>query len=253
MIEQRAFERPKALSFMTAPPVMSQTSQRRFRAGRNQPYRDAEPYKSSIYYWWWAYLKRSAAYQKTCHQSGQGKLGWLYADFGDVFESDFLTWWNKHQALFAEQASKGNPNHTLLYRIDPCRPLSQITEEIKALHMQAHAIMPVVPPKQISTAKYPIYTNVSAHTLYKVLNVWDLRCVHPDASAYELGTLAGFKANILKPPKYGETRTRAAITTELHNKQARIIVANKANRYLRVAGQYIDNVARGEFPKATRR
>jgi hypothetical protein len=35
--------------------------------------------------------------------------------------------------------------------------------------------------------------------------------------------------------------------------QARISFANQTNRYLRTAEQYIDNVGRGEFPKALRR
>ena len=65
--------------------------------------------------------------------------------------------------------------------------------------------------------------------------------------------LAGFKANIRAPPKYGETRTRAAIKTEAHNNRARTGIANQTNRYLRTAEQYIDNVGRGEFPKALRR
>jgi hypothetical protein len=202
---------------------------------------------------------RNADYQRTCATSGQGKLAGLYHDFGDIFESDFLTWWQCHQGLFAEktalieQVGADPLNSILLYHIDPKRPLSQIQEEIKALHMHAHAIMPVAPPKQTSSAKYPIYTNVSAHTLHKVLTVWDLRCAHPDTSAYDLGVLAGFKANILAPPKYGETRTRAAIKADAHNKQARTSIANRTNRYLRTAEQYIDNVGRGEFPKALRR
>ena len=253
MIEQSTLEGPKALSFMTAPPVMSPTSERRFRAGRNQPYRDAEPYKSSIYYWWWAFLKRSAAYRKTCNQLGQGKLVALYQDFGNVFESDFLPWWNSHQALFAEQASKCHDDNYLLYQIDPSRPLSQITEEIKALHMQAHAIMPTASLKSHSNARYPIYANVSAHTLHKVLTIWDLRSANPDASAYDLGVLAGYKANLIPDAKYGATRTRTALDAQAHNKRARISIANQANRYLRTAEQYIDNVALGEFPKATRR
>ena len=65
--------------------------------------------------------------------------------------------------------------------------------------------------------------------------------------------LAGFRVNILAPPKYGETRTRGAIKTDAHNKQARTGIANQTNRYLRTAEQYIDNVGRGEFPKALRR
>ena len=259
MVTNKANVTRHILSFKTAPPVIHIVSRRRFRGGRNLPYREAESYKASIYYWWWAFLKRNPDYQRTCANSGNGMFAGLYKDFGNIFELDFLTWWSCHQGLFAEktslieQAGAHRLNPTLLYQIDLHRPLSHLQEEIKALHMHAHAIMPAAPPKQTSTAKYPIYTNVSAHTLHKVLTIWDLRCAHPDTSAYDLGVLAGFRANILAPPKYGETRTRAAIKTDAHNKQARTGIANQTNRYLRTAEQYIDNVGRGEFPKALRR
>lgn len=259
MVTNKANTTRHVLSFKTAPPIIYMASCRRFRAPRNLPYRDAEPYKASIYYWWWAFLMRNTRYQQICATSGRGELAGLYQDFGNIFERDFLTWWQCHQGLFAEktalieQDGAAPLSSTLLYHIDPKRPLSQIQEEIKALHMHAHAIMPVALPKQTSSAKYPIYTNVSAHTLHKVLTIWDLRCAHPDTSAYDLGVLAGFRANILAPPKYGETRTHAAIKTDAHNKQARTRIANQTNRYLRTAEQYIDNVGRGEFPKALRR
>jgi hypothetical protein len=218
MVTNKANATRHILSFKTAPPVIHIVSRRRFRGGRNLPYRNAEPYKASIYYWWWAFLKRNPDYQRTCASSGHGELAGLYQDFGDVFERDFLTWWSSHQGLFAEKTSlieqaDAHPlDPTLLYQIDPQRPLTQIQEEIKALHMHAHAIMPVAPPKQTSSAKYPIYTN-------------------------DLGVLAGFRANILAPPEYGETRTRAAIKTDAHNKQARTGIANQTNRYLRTAEQ----------------
>lgn len=248
-----------ALSFMTAPPILHMASRRRFRAQRNLPYRDAEPYKASIYYWWWAFLKRNTQYQQACASSGRGNLADLYRDFGNIYDRDFLSWWTSHQNLFAEktalidQAAAPQINAAILYQIDLQKSLSQIQEEIKALHMQAHAIMPIAPPKLTSTAKYPIYTNVSAHTLHKVLTIWDLHCAHPDASAYDLGILAGFKANFLASPQYGETRTQNAAKIQRHNKRAHICIANQTNRYLRTAEQYIDNVGHGEFPKALRR
>ena len=104
-----------------------------------------------------------------------------------------------------------------------------------------------------STAQYPVYANVSAHTLYRVLAIWDLRSANPEASAYELGVLAGYKANLIPTSKFGETRTRRALDAQLHNKRVRVSIANKANRYLRTAAQYIKNVGRGEFPKAQNR
>ena len=259
MVTERTLIKDQPLIFTTAPPDISAPQHSRFRIPRNLPYRDAPAFKASIYYWWWAFLKRNTLYQKTCRQFGQGKLSALYDDFGNIFETDFLSWWKSHKYLFAEktalieQIKAPLEDTALLYQIDPHRPLSQIQEEIKALHMQAHNTMPPMLLKQTSTAKYPIYTNVSAHTLHKVLAVWDLRCTHPKASAYELATLAGFKANIFAPPKYGEKRTRAAIIAEAHNRRAQMSIANKANRYLRLAAQYIEHVGHGEFPKAQRR
>ena len=226
---------------------------------RNLPYRDAPPYKSSIYYWWWAFLKRDQNYVDTCASRGRGQSAKLYKDFGNVFKSDFLTWWRCHQGLFAEQSAAEDhkiPCDTesrIWYQIDPKWPFNQIDEEIRALHLQAHAIMPKKRASPSSTAQYPVYANVSAHTLHRVLAIWDLRSVNPEASAYELGVLAGYKANLIPTSKFGETRTRRALDAQLHNKRVRVSIANKANRYLRTAAQYIKNVGRGEFPKAQNR
>ena len=249
----------RPMIFLTAPPNIEQTRGSRFRVQRNLPYRDAEPYKASIYYWWWAFLKRNIDYAKTCKQLGRGKSAELYKDFGNIFKSDFLTWWRSHKGLFAERSSLAKNKEILkdddiiLYQIDTKKPFSQIHEEIKALHMQAHGIMPGERAKLSSTAKYPIFANVSAHTLYRVLNIWDLRCTNPDVSAYELGVLAGYKPNFLPTPTLKETRTRRALDTQSHNKRARITISNQVNRYLRTALQYIDNVGCGEFPKAQNR
>jgi hypothetical protein len=53
--------------------------------------------------------------------------------------------------------------------------------------------------------------------------------------------------------KYGAKRTLEALEIERYNKRARISISNQANRYLRTAAQYIENVGLGEFPKALRR
>jgi hypothetical protein len=64
-------------------------------------------WKRSVYYWWWAYLKRSPEYRACCDVGGKGKLAPLYKDFGDVRSDDFRTWWRKGDrgaTLFAEPA-----------------------------------------------------------------------------------------------------------------------------------------------------
>lgn len=60
---------------------------------------------NSVYYWWWAYLKRNKEYLNCCESDGNGKLAELYADFGDVRGSDFKAWWEeggRGVRLFAE-------------------------------------------------------------------------------------------------------------------------------------------------------
>lgn len=47
-----AYENAEALSFVTAPPNNAELAHTRFKGSRNMPYKGAEPYKSSIYYWW---------------------------------------------------------------------------------------------------------------------------------------------------------------------------------------------------------
>jgi len=62
-------------------------------------------WKNSVYYWWWAYLKRNTEYLACCSRGGEGKLAGLYADFGDVRSDDFKAWWSENErgaTLFAE-------------------------------------------------------------------------------------------------------------------------------------------------------
>jgi hypothetical protein len=255
MVYAETMELQSPLSFKTAPPNVEDLPRTRFREPRNLPYKNAPGFMASLYYWWWAFLRRNTAYKRTCRQRGGGRLHWLYQDFGNVFGKDFMSWWSRHQNIFAERNERDqlDGDYGVPYWLDPRKPLNQIQEEIKALHMRAHALMPKCSSKIISSAKYPIYTNVSSHTLYKTLKIWDLYLTHPNVSAYDLGILAGFKPNLMPATKYGETRTQLARQVKEHNKKAKISIANQTNRYLRTARQYIENVGKGEFPKADKR
>lgn len=52
------------------------------------------PYRSSIYYWWYEALRRSERYRLACASNGKG-MKKLYADFGDVVQNDFRSWWTE--------------------------------------------------------------------------------------------------------------------------------------------------------------
>lgn len=80
-----------------------------FGRGKKNAYDEAHPPKSvtnSPYYWWFKFLQLNEDYKKTCAAGGQGACAELYADFGDVYNTDFKSWWGQHAHLFAEQRSQ---------------------------------------------------------------------------------------------------------------------------------------------------
>ena len=73
--------------------------------GRSTIEKAAEKYRNSVYYLWWEFLRRNAAYKWCCKKGGKGRLNSLYTDFGDVFSADFKSWWqlnDRGARLFAE-------------------------------------------------------------------------------------------------------------------------------------------------------
>lgn len=62
-------------------------------------------WEGSVYYWWWAYLKRNKEYLACCENGGVGPLSDHYKDFGDVRGESFKAWWSENDRgarLFAE-------------------------------------------------------------------------------------------------------------------------------------------------------
>lgn len=74
--------------------------------GRGTAKKHPDSWRRSVYYWWWAYLKRNKEYLKCCDKGGSGKLASLYKDFGDVRSDDFRSWWSsgdRGAVLFANK------------------------------------------------------------------------------------------------------------------------------------------------------
>ena len=73
----------------------------------NAPFRDAEPWQCSVYYFWWEYLRRHRGYAQCCAGGGKGIYATLYKDFGDAHaDADFWAWWRGHDHLFAEPPAR---------------------------------------------------------------------------------------------------------------------------------------------------
>ena len=64
--------------------------------------------EESIYFMWFEYLKRSKKYETACQNNGVG-MEQLFADFGNVYECEFVDWWAERGSdLFAEREIERN-------------------------------------------------------------------------------------------------------------------------------------------------
>lgn len=64
-------------------------------------------YEESVYYYWFEFLKLSKKYKAACDADGKG-MKRLYKNFGNVFEVDFMDWWETKN-------SKGHDRGALLF------------------------------------------------------------------------------------------------------------------------------------------
>ncbi len=211
----------------------------------------------SPYYWWWAYLKRNQDYLACCEQGGGGSLEGLYADFGDVRNEDFRTWWgapsDKGVHLFAEA-----PLNLSVQRIDPLQvPLPLVCDGVLfvAVNMElgkrrlqqkfAELLAKTHEGKRgrrslrasSSSARYPLHRNFTAHNLKVMLSVFDaveLNKYKPKANRLTLWQI-GESLKLVPtamPHKWDnayDTRKKHAtmtMTVSRYNKEASVIIAN---------------------------
>ncbi|MDC0444853.1 hypothetical protein OAM78_05960 [Alphaproteobacteria bacterium] len=103
--------------------------------------------------------------------------------------------------------------------------------------------------KTQSLAKYPVATKPVLRTLHEHLLVWDAKQQNPTAHDSELADIAGISVNaVVNGETIAELQAEYLPTRDLE----RVIKRRKqlaVQRHLRIAEQYIANVALEEFPK----
>lgn len=219
--------------------------------GRSKEAQKATPYKNSVYYLWWEFLRRNDAYKKCCVNEGKGRLKNLYRDFGDVFAVDFKTWWRTNDrgaVLFAEQLPAefklivdGDElinNDKLIYLQIPLalpkRELLKKFHELLDIHHEGRA---GIRTNINSTAKYPITGHVDIEALKKCLRVYDMKKEHPKMKLWELAK----ECNIAFAKQTG-----AGITAM--DSDTKLVFANTASRLLKKAKIIIAGTVEGKFP-----
>ena len=214
--------------FPHAVPILGKQAWRRLRRRPQAPFRGANGFETSIYYWWWQYLRAQDGYRATCQNGGVGTYSALYADFGDVHAMEFWDWWKlKGAYLFAEppiarvrELTAQEPSTAsadwLAVELPTTMPLAVVVRQLRKqygdrfAHVTSHGFNPRRSPR------YVVATRFVLSTLYTHLRVWTLRIEHPDIPLHEIADKAGLVVNTrdLDPnDKVIATTVRAAKAT----------------------------------------
>lgn len=264
------------LFFVYAPPIKGRRNKHgeliSKRIQPNAPFRGAEPWQCSVYYFWWEYLRRHMGYKRCCEQRGKGKYSRVYADFGNVHATDdFWAWWRGHNHLFAE------PPARQLRELDE---LDVRTAQPDTLHIQVplEVRMPylvdafrkllqanseaVRRAKSVSRAAYPVCAKPNLGSLYQTLVFWDTYVEQPKLKLHELFDVCADRLAAAGNGIWVDETVEGETVAELKRLDLpyadveRVIKRRKTNtakRHITIAEQYIENAALGKFPKKIRR
>lgn len=246
--------------FIYAPPVKG------VRPSRRKPpkpaFRGAKAWQNSVYYFWWEFLRRHEGYRATCRAGGKGRYGDLYRDFGDVTQPDFWGWWTTHANLFAEpppphvqivvlnDAYESKPD-SVIVEIPLNQRLSLSVRQLK--RMIGDQIQAPARSRSVSRAPYPVHTKPVLSNLYLTLRVWDLKQSHPKWPNYLIKDVADGHLSEAEAERLTDEKDRRKRLLMAGSSDERIQKTLAVSRLLRIAQQYIDNVALGEFPKRNTR
>lgn len=224
------------------------------------PYEGAPGWQCSVYYYWWEYLRRHAGYSETCENGGVGEHALLYKYFGNVHAEDFHTWWWQHLWLFtfvseAQDIALSDKFHIecdgIFLHVGYSRSRTAMVNSVR------EALTKIRPERMEREIRklyrcYPV-GRPRLRALHEHLLVWDAKQNNPDAEDADLADIAGLRGlERYDEQTIAELRARGEYAADLEraNRRAKQLAVQ---RHLRIAQQYIDNVADAEFPLRTRR
>lgn len=250
--------------FVYAPPLKGVRPSK--RKPPNPPYKGAPSWKCSVYYYWWEYLRRHEGYRQCCLKGGKGDYAKLYADFGDIHaHDDFWLWWSKegHNELFCEPTARQIRVFDANSRFEPTLSIDTLTLELPLELRTAYLIAGIrtvlkqqaakaKAAKRISRARYPVATKPVLMSLHQHLVVYDAHRANPKLKLYEIYDLVHQEAGMnVSETVHGETVAKLRKLDLPYYDILRVVRQRQANvvrRNIRIAEQYIDNVANGLFP-----
>lgn len=180
-----------------------------------------EPWTASVYYHWWRFLSASPEYRDICKkaQTPDGRQSpevrnSVYADFGDVFEGNFWSWWwTRGWALFCEPLSysvrkldrEGQrrwPNDLqspdrLVFSVAINGDYQRTADEIKAMLKELEVTNRGVRGKKVSGALYQPYGKPDIPALQRYFAVWDKRRTNAEMKPYKIMHDCGIEKTFL--------------------------------------------------------
>lgn len=220
--------------------------------------REEAQWNQSVYYWWWRYLRASKSYERCCALGGKRGVGRkIYKDFGDVFASDFRTWWHENkrgESLFAEQPAPlhlaelddattwdagWTKDHVMVIAVPLFESRRRLQSKFAKLLQHRHKGHVGVPSKDRSRAVRKIYGKFNLHALKTTLAVYELRQADKELRLADIGEALRLMPNNMK--KVGDTVQIAFA------KRNRLSAA--VGRYLGKSEALIYHAERGDFPR----
>jgi hypothetical protein len=216
-------------------------------------------WESSVYYWWWAYLRQNERYLECCESGGKGELAGLFAKFGDVRGNDFRSWW--------KEPVEGIERGAYLFA-EPATNSIRALEEGEKAPPRAEALTLTLPlnlPKKLLEQRFSEFLNThhkgkrgvqlakSSNAICKVkgqpnvpalalgLKIYEMRKSTPDMPLWEIGNEL---PEVLRAQKLKATDLPQ---DSLMKKKA---LAATVSRFLKIVQARIDKTIEGEsiFP-----
>jgi hypothetical protein len=211
-------------------------------------------WEASVYYWWWAYLKRNADYLTTCASNGHGKCVELYQEFGDVRSDDFKAWWTERGRgvhLFAEPRAEDSirvleageaaldQSEALTLSLPLYLPKKALEARIKVLLAVHHKGKRGHQLAKKSRARFQVQGQPNVPALRLGLAIYDAKIASPYMPLWKIGDLM---PGVLRTQKLKAGDDREDL---LLKKRA---LAATVSRYLRRVETSIQRAGSGLFP-----
>ena len=224
--------------------------------------REQRQWEDSVYYWWWRYLRLNEDYRRCCERNGRGSMGKLYRAFGNVFDTDFRTWWmegKRGETLFAEPAAQitmrelrsvsewdknWRRNQAMVVVVPLNEPVWRLARSFSGLLKERHTGKPGVAHITRSGATYSTEDKFSCPALEKMCKVYELHQANKESGGNLKLAQIGKKAGV--HIDYG---AKAKADDVVDDESMRQVMASTVSRYLKKARVLIANVGLGKFPK----